>query len=108
MVLLKETLMANQYRNVLVISDLHIPFENKDALSFCLDVYHKYKCDDVVSIGDLFDVYSLSRYTKSPSGFNVTDEFKTAKEKIKQWVKYFPKITCLVGNHEARINKKLI
>lgn len=93
--------------NVLAISDLHIPFENEHALEFVKDIYKKYDCNRVVFMGDVFDVYSLSRYTKSPSSMNVIDEFKESKEKIKHWIKVFPDADCLLGNHEIRINKKL-
>ena len=93
--------------NVLTISDLHIPFENKYALEFVKDIYKKYNCNKVVALGDIFDIYSLSRYTKSPSSMNVVDEFEESKQKIKEWVTAFPTMECIIGNHEARLNKKL-
>lgn len=99
--------MTKLIPNVLAISDLHIPFEHKNALNFVTKVYEKYNCNEVVFMGDLFDVYSLSKYTKTPSSYNVTDEFKLSKKKVKQWTKEFPVAKCLLGNHEIRINKKL-
>jgi predicted phosphodiesterase len=92
---------------VLAVSDLHIPFEHKDAFKFIKHNYNEYDCNEIVFMGDMFDVYSISRYTKSPDSLNVSDEFKRAKDSVKTWVKEFPKAKCLIGNHEARINKRL-
>ena len=102
----KKSKISSNVNNVLAISDLHIPFENKYALEFVVDIYKKYNCNRVVFMGDIFDCYSLSRYTKSPSSLNASDEFEEAKNKAKLWTKAFPEADCIVGNHEARINKK--
>lgn len=93
--------------NVLVISDLHIPFEHPQALNFISHVQHDYCCDEIVSIGDMFDVYSLSKYIKTPDSYTATDEFKKSREKIQLWANEFPEMKCVLGNHEERINKRL-
>ena len=40
---------------VLVIGDIHLPFERKDYLQFCKDTYKEYQCNRVVFIGDIID-----------------------------------------------------
>lgn len=99
--------MTKPIPNVLIVSDLHIPFEHKNALKFVSNTYKNYNCNEIVFIGDVFDVYSLSKYTKSPSSYNVIDEFNLSIKKIKEWSKEFPIAKCVLGNHEIRINKKL-
>ena len=49
---------------VLVIGDIHLPFERKDYLQFCKDTYKEYQCNRVVFIGDIIDSHwcKLSHY----------------------------------------------
>ena len=49
---------------VLVIGDIHLPFERKDYLQFCKDTYKEYQCNRVVFIGDIIDcpLVKLSHY----------------------------------------------
>ena len=49
--------MSN-YKSVLVISDLHIPYHHPDAFKFLAALKKKYKPDLVVNIGDEIDQHS--------------------------------------------------
>ena len=46
--------------NVLVISDMHLPFQHKDTFRFLQALKDKYKPSTVVCIGDECDKHSLS------------------------------------------------
>lgn len=92
---------------VLVIPDLHIPFEHKRALDFCCRVRDKFKCDTYVQEGDLFDQYSMSRYPKDPDAMNAKDEFNLSKTRVSRWIKEFPKMVITTGNHCVRILKRI-
>lgn len=96
--------MKNKH-SVLIIPDLHIPFEDDDALGFCKDIYKKYNCSEVIQIGDLFDQYCFSSYIKNPEA-SLTEEMVIAREKIKKWYSTFPRITITLGNHCIRIYKR--
>ena len=93
-------------RNILCISDLHIPFEHKNALDFCLDVKKKYKCEKVFFMGDIVDLHSCSFHEQSTEGMSAGEEVNIAKNKIKPWAKAFPNADICIGNHDARPFRK--
>lgn len=89
--------------NVLVIPDAHLPSEHKGALEFLKRVYKQYKCNKVVCIGDLVDQYCFSSYTKDPSALSTTDEIIATQKKLKLWIKAFPNMQIVYGNHDLRL-----
>lgn len=93
--------------NILHIPDTHIPFQHKNALKAVCKIRDKYRIDRVVFGGDVFDQYSLSRYSKDPDALTTTQEFDAAKKEIIKWVKEFPVAQITIGNHELRIIKRL-
>ena len=91
----------NKDHNILVISDLHIPCEIPNALEKCIQIKNKYKCTEVIFIGDIVDNYFLSIFQKDVNyNSNALTEVEIAKEKIKDWYKAFPQATVLIGNHD--------
>lgn len=95
-------------RNVLVIPDLHIPFTHPDALKHVLKVKKEFNTNEVVFIGDVNDSYCFSRYLKSPDSYGAKKEVIEAKEMLKEWIREFPDASVCIGNHDMRINKKLV
>lgn len=91
---------------VLVIGDTHLPFEHPMYLRFCKDLRDKYRCDEVVHIGDVMDIHSISAHEKNPSAPGAKDEYKNAKEHLSPWVRAFPKAEVCIGNHDARIGRQ--
>lgn len=88
---------------VLVIPDLHCPFEHPDAFAFCEAVYNKYKCNRVVNLGDEVDFHAMSpKYIANPNGMSPQDELTAAKEKLKVLYKLFPNVSVCISNHTAR------
>jgi metallophosphoesterase superfamily enzyme len=85
-----------------VIGDLHIPFEHKGYLPFLKDTFRKHHVGEIVSIGDLFDQYSYSRFIKKPISMNPREETKISKERIQKYIKAFPKLKVCLGNHDTR------
>jgi predicted phosphodiesterase len=90
---------------VLAISDTQIPFEHPDALAFCKAIAKKEKPDLIFQMGDLIDVHSTSDYDPDPDGYSPGHELEKTREKLKAWVKAFPKVTILLGNHDVRYHK---
>lgn len=93
--------------NVLVISDTHLPFEHPDALRFCREIQEKYNCGTVVHIGDIIDNYAISRYDKDPSSMAISAEYEEVLKKLKAWYETFPEVKVCIGNHDARIFRKV-
>ena len=93
-------------KNVLVIGDLHEPFCLDNYLGHCVETYNKYKCDEVVFIGDIIDNHASSYHETDPDGHSAGQELKMAIQRIKQWYQAFPKATVIIGNHDRLIMRK--
>ena len=44
-------------RNILVVGDLHCPFDLDEYLPHCIEQYKKWNCNQVIMIGDKGDVF---------------------------------------------------
>jgi predicted phosphodiesterase len=86
---------------VLIIGDTHCPAMLDGYVPFLKKTYKKYKCTEVVHIGDLVDWASISFHPKAPSLKNSEDEFSKATKQVVQLYKAFPNVTWLIGNHDA-------
>lgn len=93
-------------RNVLVIGDLHAPFIKKGYLDFCKAMYIKYKCTDVVFIGDLLDNHFSSFHETDPDGMGGKEELRRGKEQIAEFYRAFPVAKVILGNHDILPNRK--
>ena len=94
--------------NVLVVGDLHSPFIKKGYLSFCKSIYKKYKCNEVVFIGDVIDNHYSSFWTADPDGYSAGEELDRAIDMLGGWYKAFPIATVTLGNHDLRIARKML
>ena len=91
---------------VLVIGDIHLPFERKDYLQFCKDTYKEYQCNRVVFIGDIIDSHYSSFHATDPDGLGGGAELEMVIEQVKDWYKAFPDAEVCIGNHDAIIMRK--
>ena len=87
---------------VLIIGDLHLPAVRNKYIDFCKDIRTKWKCNEIVFIGDIIDWHSISRWTKEPNLPGPKDEYELAKQLVAQWYKAFPKANVCIGNHDER------
>jgi hypothetical protein len=88
--------------DVLVISDLHAPFEHPDAVPFLEAVAEFYNPSRVVCIGDEVDMHALSDYDHDPDGLSPGDELKGAIKHLRPIYSMFPKVLVCTSNHTAR------
>jgi len=91
---------------VLVIGDVHLPFERKDYLQFCKDTYKEYQCNRVVFIGDIIDNNYASFHSNDPDGIAGGMELDMVIERVKDWYIAFPEAEICIGNHDAIIMRK--
>lgn len=91
---------------VLVIGDLHHPFCLPGYLEFCLEQQKRFKCDTVVFIGDIIDNHYPSYHETDPDGLSGNDELELAIDKVKPWVKAFPRAFVTIGNHDRMVMRK--
>lgn len=91
---------------VLVIPDLQVPYEHKDALEFVKAVDEIFGAEQVVCIGDEVDQMALSRFDPDPEGDGAGPELRKALKKMKAWYKAFPEVKVCTSNHTGRVQKK--
>lgn len=93
---------------VLVIGDLHSPFDLTEYLAHCKKVYKEFDCNTVVFIGDLIDNHFASYHETDPDGFGAGEELDRAIEHIRAYYKAFPDATVIIGNHDRMSFRKAV
>lgn len=91
---------------VLVISDLHAPYENPKAISFLKSVKKEFKTDTVIIIGDEVDHHALSFHDHDPNEYSPAHEHLRAVEHLKPFYREFPRARIVVSNHTSRIFRR--
>lgn len=99
----------NRLYRRLFIPDTHSNNHDKKAWSCMLDVVSQFRPDEVVYLGDFWDCYSVSDFTKNPS-YNfqlLEEELKAGRELLSQVerISRAKSYVFLAGNHEARIDR---
>lgn len=90
----------------LFIPDTHFPFTNMRLLEEVYQFNRTFKADEVYQLGDFVDFYGFTRFVKDPTAPSTVQELNEAKKQIKQFAKWFPRVTILQGNHEKRLHKR--
>ena len=90
--------------SVLIISDMHIPYQHKDALDFLSDLKAKYKPTRVICMGDELDKHALSFHDSDPNLKSAGDELELSLPTIQELKKLFPKMDLLESNHGSCIS----
>lgn len=96
--------------NVLLLSDLHIPYHDIEAITIALDYGVKNNINTVFINGDLIDNHKVSRFQSDPSKRDPKEEFAATKDFLKTLRKTFPtaSIYWLKGNHCIRWERYLL
>ena len=102
-------ILPTSCNNILLISDLHIPYHNIEAVTIALDYGKKEKVNTIFINGDLIDNHQISKFEHDPKKRSVKQEFDATREFLVQLRKSFPKasIYWLKGNHCIRWEKFL-
>ena len=96
-----------QYKKVMVIGDMHIPYHHKDSMAFLRALKKKYKGFDlVVNIGDELDQHAISMHDSDPDLPSAGDELKLAKTHVKELEKIFPDMTLVDSNHSSLVYRR--
>jgi len=93
-------------KSTLIIGDIHEPFCLDGYLEHCIATKKKYKCTQVIFIGDIIDSHYSSFHNSDPDGFGAGEELDRAINKITRWYKAFPKAKVCIGNHDAIVRRK--
>ena len=91
---------------VLVISDLQVPYEHKDALEFMVAVSEAVQPTRVINIGDEVDQHAIGRFDPDPDAASAGDELRIAKRHLAKWYEAFPYADVMIGNHDRMASRK--
>lgn len=93
------------YKNVLILSDIHIPYHSIEALTAMTKWASSRKVDCIILNGDIVDFHKLSKFQKDPRKRDFYLEIQALEEFIIKLQEIFPlaKIYYKEGNHEYRL-----
>lgn len=91
---------------ILVISDLHTPYEHPDAMDFLQAVKGHYLPTRVVNIGDEVDHHAMSFHESDPDLDSAGVELEKAIKKLQPLYKMFPKMDLIHSNHGSMHYRK--
>lgn len=91
---------------VLVIPDLHCPWEHQDALQFLRAVRAKYQPNTIVNLGDEVDFYGMSRFEHDVDVINAGAELSLAVKHLIPFYREFPNSLVCQSNHTHRVHAK--
>jgi predicted phosphodiesterase len=95
--------IPKQYKNPLIIADLHSKFYDRKALELAINYGIDRSCDSVIINGDFMDFYGYSKFDKgllTIEGFN--DEREWGVDILQLLQDCFGKVFLKKGNHDIR------
>jgi predicted phosphodiesterase len=105
----KPFVLPQNCNNILLISDLHIPYHIIEAVNVAIDYGIQQKVNCIFINGDLIDNHQVSRFESDPRKRSVKQEFDATKQFLVALREAFPDafIYWLKGNHCTRWEKFL-
>lgn len=102
--------LPSSCNNILLISDLHIPYHDIEAITIALDYGKKNKVNTIYINGDLIDNANVSKFEKDLRKRSPKQEFEATKQFLVSLRKAFPKaeIYWAKGNHCVRWERFLM
>lgn len=96
-----------RYARTLVMSDTQAPFHHKDSITFFKRVAKEYGCKEFVHIGDEIDWRYLSKFGRDPNDpDSPNEEFRKAKEFLKELYAAFREVSVCTSNHGLRFQQR--
>ena len=91
-------------KRTLILSDVHVPFHDTEALSGALDWGAKWKPDCILLNGDTADFYTISRYESDPRQRDLAGEVRAVRTFLAHLRSRFrnARIVYKLGNHDER------
>lgn len=105
----KPYILPKNITNILVLSDIHIPYHDIKALTAALDYGKENNVDCVFINGDLIDFHRISRHETDLRKRSTKEEFEATDVFLQKLRDEFPKVEIfwLKGNHCIRWEKYL-
>jgi predicted phosphodiesterase len=93
-----------------VLSDIHVPYHDEQALGIAIDKCKSEKCNVLLLNGDAMDFYAISHWQRDPRKRDFILEIERGVELIRHLRSEFPKARIIykLGNHDERLENYLI
>ena len=101
-----ETHVPHMARRILVIGDLHTPYNHKDAMAFLESVRDSYNPDIVVCMGDETDGHAISFHDSDPNLDSAGIELEKAKIELEKLHNLFPEMLICDSNHGSLVYRR--
>lgn len=93
---------------ILVISDLHCPYQHQDAVKFLAAIKKKYNPTRVILSGDEIDNHAISFHDSDPDLDSAGVELEKAIKALNPLYRLFPKAEVLESNHGSLVFRKAL
>lgn len=100
--------MRHNNSRILIVSDLHCPYEHQDTVAFLKAIKKKYKPTRVILSGDEADFQAISFHDHDPDLDSPDKELQKAINALKPLYKMFPKVEVLESNHGSLVIRKAL
>lgn len=91
---------------ILVVPDMHAPYQHPDTLRFLVEVREKFLPDLTVCLGDELDYHSLSFHDSDPNLDSAGTELEKAKAFMKKFHREFPELLMCHSNHGSMVFRR--
>lgn len=105
----QDYILPKSATNILMLSDIHIPYHDVTALTLALKYGKDHNIDTIYLNGDILDMYQASFHEKDARKRSIKDELDAMRSFLDMLAKEFPKakIYYKEGNHCMRLSRYL-
>lgn len=100
--------MSKNNKSILVISDLHCPYNHQDTVAFLKAIKKKFKPTRVILSGDEADFHGISFHDSDGDLDSPGKELDKAIDALKPIYKLFPKAEVLESNHGSLVLRQAL
>jgi predicted phosphodiesterase len=101
-------IMPKGNNRILVLSDIHLPYHDEQALQIAIDWAIEKKPNAIILNGDTMDMYQASRYVKDRRLRDLNGEIEMTRDFLKSLRELFDcPVYFKTGNHEVRYENYL-
>lgn len=93
-------------KHILVLPDLHAPFNHPDAIDFIKSLCAKYRFDRAISLGDEIDGHSWSFHDSDPDSLSPGHELEAAIKALEPLYKLLPVLDLCESNHGSLLLRR--
>jgi len=101
----KKDLRIRAGTKLLVVSDLHVPYQSTAAVNKAITIGKNAGCTGVIILGDLVDFHKVSKYRHDADAYDLKEELKQARYWLRVFRNQFSNLWFVPGNHEDRLGK---